>query len=91
MDGMKRYNITVTGLVQGVFFRDTARREAQKLGLAGFARNEADGSVRIEIEGSNNSLKKFVAWCKEGPEQAVVRDLSFEEHEAVGHQGFEIR
>ncbi len=88
--GMKRYNIKVTGRVQGVFYRNTARQEAVRLGLNGLARNEPDGSVYIEAEGEESSLKEFLAWCHDGPQLASVTEVEISEAAPVGHKGFEI-
>lgn len=88
---MKRYVIKVTGRVQGVFFRDTARQVATRLGLTGFARNEPDGSVHIEIEGKEPNLQAFLRWCTEGPQRAEVEKISHDELEVAGHIGFEIK
>jgi len=88
---MQHLNITVTGKVQGVFFRDTARRVATELGLTGFARNEPDGSVYIEAEGSENALRKFVEWCQTGPELANVDNVTTAEGEIADYHGFETR
>lgn len=87
---MKHFKITVSGKVQGVYFRNSARDVATGLGLAGFARNQPDGSVYIEVEGDEDSLKKFLAWCNKGPEDALVQEISHTTHPAVGHKGFEI-
>lgn len=87
---MKRYKIKVIGKVQGVFFRDTARQEAEKLGLTGFARNEPDGSVHIEVEGDEKSLKTFLNWCSQGPDEALVEHLEFTEIAVTGHKDFTI-
>ena len=91
IDDMKRYVITVTGKVQGVFFRDTARQVATELGLTGFARNEADGSVYIEVEGDETGLREFLKWCHEGPELATVTEVEHDTQETVGLRGFEIQ
>lgn len=64
---MKHLVIRVYGQVQGVFFRDSAKKEADKLGLLGFVRNEADGTVYIEAEGEKDKLKNFLEWCRKGP------------------------
>ncbi len=88
---MKRYIITVTGKVQGVFFRDTARQVATQLGLTGFARNEPDGSVYIEVEGEEPVLDKFLQWCPKGSQYSEVQGVEHSEHDPVGHQGFEIK
>jgi len=61
-----------------VFFRHSARKEAEKLGIAGFARNEPDGSVYIEAEGEKENLEKFLACCHKGPALARVKKVDFE-------------
>jgi acylphosphatase len=88
---MQRYAITVTGKVQGVFFRDTARRVATELGLVGFARNEPDGSVYIEVEGEESALKQFLAWCHTGPSAAKIENLTHSIKEPTAHTGFTIQ
>lgn len=87
---MQHVRIRVTGKVQGVFFRDSARTQAINLDISGFARNEPDGSVYIEAEGSDAAIRKFLAWCHEGSREAVVEDVEHTKHEPVGHSGFEI-
>lgn len=89
---MRHVNILVRGRVQGVFFRSTARREAEKLGITGFVRNERDGSVYIEAEGDDEQLREFVAWCCKGPPLAKVEDCEVVEDGEIKHfQAFEIR
>ena len=75
---VKHLNIKVYGRVQGVFFRATAREQADKLGITGFAKNETDGSVYIEAEGEKEKLDEFVKWCKVGPTSAKVDDVKVE-------------
>lgn len=82
--------IRVVGVVQGVYFRASAREEAWRLGLAGVARNEADGSVQIEVEGDEAALETFVGWCRVGPPTARVERVEVRSGEPVGHQGFTI-
>ncbi len=69
---IQHLNIRISGQVQGVFFRQTATQEAKKLGIKGFVRNEPDGTVYIEAEGSKKILDEFIKWCHEGPEAADV-------------------
>jgi acylphosphatase len=88
---MKRYVIKVTGKVQGVFFRDTARQVATRLGLTGFAHNEPDGSVHIEVEGDESKLQAFVQWCRTGSPYARVETVEYSPKEVAGHIGFDIR
>ncbi|MDD5415594.1 MAG: acylphosphatase [Candidatus Daviesbacteria bacterium] len=72
---MKHYNISVFGLVQGIFFRATAKEKVDQLGLSGFARNQPDGSVLIEVEGEKENLDEFVKWCHIGPSLAEVKKV----------------
>lgn len=87
---MKHINIQIKGLVQGVFFRVSAKDQALKLNLKGFARNELDGSVYIEVEGSAEALEKFISWCKNGPGGARVDEVVKEEAEVKNFSGFDI-
>ena len=80
--------IRVYGRVQGVSFRAAARREAGRLGPSGFARNEPEGSVTIEVEGEAPALDAFVAWCRAGPPAARVDRLEVTSGDPVGHRGF---
>ena len=72
----KHYNITVTGKVQGVFFRDSTKQMADLLGLKGFVRNQPTGDVYIEVEGDEEMLTRFIQWCHHGPEKAEVKYVS---------------
>lgn len=71
----KHLNIKILGRVQGVFFRVSAKEQAEKLNIKGFARNESDGTVYIEAEGEEKDLEKFVNWCKDGPPSAKVEKI----------------
>lgn len=72
---LKHLNIKISGSVQGVFFRETAKAEAKKLNLTGFVRNEPDGSVYIEVEGIQENLDKFLVWCNHGSDAAQVKKV----------------
>ena len=88
---MKHIKIHVHGRVHGVFFRDSALRKANELGITGFARNDLDGSVYIEAEGEEAALGEFVNWCKDGPPMAEVREIEVEEDsELRGFRDFRI-
>ncbi len=87
---MKHLNIHIYGGVQGVNFRYGAREKALALGVAGFARNEPDGSVYIEAEGKEAALKAFVEWCREGPPFAHVGRVDVQEGERKGYKDFTV-
>ncbi|MBN2611474.1 MAG: acylphosphatase [Bacteroidales bacterium] len=73
---MVHKDIVITGMVQGVGFRYTARQVAESLGITGFVRNLYDGSVYIEAEGSETNMENFLAWCHQGPPHAVVENVT---------------
>ncbi len=86
----KHYNITVNGKVQGVFFRASAKKMADLLGVKGFVRNESNGDVYIEAEGDEDMLVKFIQWCHHGPENAQVKYVSVKEGIVLHYKTFEI-
>jgi len=75
---MKRVIITVSGIVQGVFFRYTTRKVARKLGLTGIVKNMSDGSVFIEAEGPEDKLLELLEFSKKGPKHARVDKVDYE-------------
>ena len=87
---MRHIRIIVHGKVQGVWFRQSTLKKANELGLSGYAKNLPDGTVRIEAEGSEKALQELLAWCREGPEHAKVRDISYEEDTVKNYEGFSI-
>lgn len=83
--------VVVHGRVQGVFFRDTTRREARRQGLAGWVRNCPDGTVEAVFEGAGDAVAAMVRWCREGPRHADVDDVEVSEVEPAGLTGFVVR
>ncbi|TGE17565.1 acylphosphatase [Hymenobacter elongatus] len=81
----------VQGRVQGVFFRQSAHIEAQRLGLTGYARNNADGTVTIEAEGAATALDELETWCRTGPPAARVASLHVTTGAVQGYREFEVR
>jgi len=73
-----RIIIKVYGLVQGVFFRYTTRKVAQRLALTGYVKNMPDGSVYIEAEGSKDKLYELLEFSKQGPKYARVDRVEHE-------------
>lgn len=84
--------VKISGTVQGVFFRHSAKLKAQELNLNGFIRNENDGSVYSEAEGDKEKLDEFLAWCRKGPPLAIVDKIDFSfDKSGREFSGFEIR
>lgn len=80
------------GQVQGVFFRDSSREHAERLGLTGWVRNRDDGRVEIEVQGEPGNVEKFVAWTRQGPPAADVAAADLEDESVVGgERGFGVR
>ena len=69
----------VSGCVQGVFYRASAKTKADELGITGFVQNLPDGNVYIEAEGPDEKLDLFKAWCGEGPPRAQVDQVEIKE------------
>ncbi|MFG1813306.1 acylphosphatase [Kribbella sp. NPDC049174] len=78
------------GLVQGVFFRDSCRREAQKAGVRGWVRNRPDGTVEALFEGSEDDVQRMLDWVRRGPAYARVERVDVIEEQPTGHTGFVI-
>ena len=87
---MKHLNISITGKVQGVFFRATSKAVADQLGVKGTARNRQDGSVFIEAEGDDFSLDLFLEFCHKGSDRSVVENVSVVETELKNYSNFEV-
>jgi acylphosphatase len=81
---MTRVRLVVSGNVQGVGFRFTARAHAQILGLKGLVRNTKDGTVEIICEGEDENINEFCLWCSDGPESAEVTTVQRIEEQPTG-------
>lgn len=88
---MIRRNVVAHGRVQGVFFRDTTRRRAEALGVAGWVTNRGDGAVEAVFEGEPDAVESMIEFCRRGPGRAEVERLEVSEHAPEGLAGFQIR
>jgi acylphosphatase len=86
-----RRRVVVSGDVQGVFFRDTCRGEAGRLGVAGWVTNRPDGRVEAHFEGAADDVERMVSWCRTGPQYARVESVEVQDEEPTGETGFSIR
>jgi len=82
--------VQVHGHVQGVFFRDSCRQQADHHQVTGWVRNEYDGSVRACFEGAPDAVEAMVAWCRVGPSRARVERVDVEEHAPTGRATFDV-
>ena len=86
-----RRRVRVTGEVQGVFFRDSTRRQAQQRGVAGWVTNLPDGSVEAVFEGDPDSVAGMVAFAQSGPRGATVANVEVSDEAPEGLGDFEVR
>jgi acylphosphatase len=86
-----RRRLVIRGRVQGVFFRDTLRRLAERHGVAGWARNTPEGTVEAVLEGAEPDVDAVVDFAREGPEGASVTGVDVTDEEPEGGRGFQIR
>lgn len=87
---MRRVRATISGDVQGVFYRATCARRADELGLAGWVRNGPEGSVEAVFEGSPDAIAAILAWCREGPPAARVTSVDVRDEPPTGETGFRV-
>lgn len=73
------YCITLSGKVQGVFYRQTAKEKATDLGITGHVRNLANGDVELVATGTTSQLEELLRWCRQGPPRAVVERINVKE------------
>jgi acylphosphatase len=90
MSDVVRRRVVVRGSVQGVFFRDSCRREARSLGVAGWVTNRRDGAVEAVFEGEREPVAALVEWCRRGPRGAHVESVDDSPEEPEGLSRFEI-
>jgi acylphosphatase len=77
--------------VQGVFFRDSTRREARSAGVSGWVTNRSDGAVEAVFEGDDDAVERMVSFVRRGPGHADVDDVEVREEEPEGLTDFEVR
>jgi acylphosphatase len=89
---LRRARVVIDGRVQGVFFRDSCRREAAAAGVSGWVANRPDGRVEAVFQGSPDAVAQMVEWCRHGPPRALVTAIQVTDEDAVpAESGFRIR
>ena len=86
-----RRRVRAHGRVQGVFFRDSVRREARRRGISGWVRNCPDGSVEAVFEGPPDAVAAMVDYCRAGPGHSEIARLDERSEEPEGLTGFDVR
>ncbi len=83
-----RRRLLVSGQVQGVFYRDSCRQEAEEKGITGSARNLPDGRVEVILEGAEDAVGRMIEWCRRGSDMARVDSVEVEDQQPQGESGF---
>ena len=87
---MATVHLWITGKVQGVFFRASAAELAEKLHLNGWIKNAVEGAVEVTVNGSDEAVEQFIAWCRKGPSGARVDDVKITPKPDDGFLGFQV-
>ena len=87
---MTTVHLLIRGKVQGVFFRASAREQAESIGLTGWIRNTGDGSVEAVVTGHVEGVNEFIRWCRTGPPKAEVKDLQVTSKEPESFDSFRV-
>ena len=87
----KHLNIQVTGAVQGVLYRHSAKQQAELRSITGFVKNMPDGSIYLEAEGEESMLQYFVTWCHRGSDNSKVENVGTTEGELKNFPNFTIQ
>lgn len=89
---MKAFHLKISGIVQGVWFRASAKERAEYYGVSGWVKNTVDGSVEAYAQGTDEAVEMFLQWCREGPPGARVDQVEAVKAELEPEiQGFLIR
>ena len=88
---MRAVQLIVSGKVQGVFFRDSTRRKAIELGLVGYAKNLADGTVEISAQGDEEKINELIEFIKNNPGHSKVKEVKIKGKELEKFNGFGIK
>ena len=87
---MKTVHLKISGKVQGVFFRATAKEIASLHKISGWIKNTYEDNVEALITGEKEDVEKFIVWCKHGPEKANVKNVTITNIELQMFEGFEV-
>ena len=88
---MKTVRLTIKGRVQGVYYRASTVEQARRLGVLGWVKNQADGSVLVEATGTDQALNHLISWCRQGPPMADVTEVVVQQVAFATHTDFAIK
>jgi acylphosphatase len=88
---MQTVHLIISGKVQGVFFRETSRKIAEKLNIKGWIKNIPEEKVEALITGDEKNVSDFIKWCKTGPERAQVKEVIVTKQPETFFDKFEVK
>ena len=88
---LQTISITVSGVVQGVYYRQSTKEKALELGISGIVKNLPDGNVYVMATGTADQLDQLVQWCRRGPKHAKVDSVNVEEVDVQEFFGFTVQ
>lgn len=88
---MKAAHVLIEGRVQGVWFRESMREQAERHRVAGWVRNLPDGRVEAHVQGEDDGVDTLLHWCHDGPERARVDRVTATPAGAAASEGFQVR
>ena len=91
MNDFQAKHLTISGTVQGVYYRASMKRKADELGVSGWCRNLSDGRVEALVQGTAKGLDGIIAWAYDGPPDARVADVQVADRKVESLRGFEIQ
>ena len=86
----KAVRLYIEGTVQGVFFRQFIKENAERQNLRGFVRNLENGKVEVFIEGDNDNIDKMIELCRKGPKHSQIRDVEIKEEKFQDFKEFKL-
>ena len=87
---MPTVHLIIKGKVQGVFYKTSAKKEADSLHVTGWVKNTRNGDVEAMASGNVDAIERFIAWCKQGPPRAMVTDVAVTKQAEQAFGGFAI-
>ncbi len=87
---MKTVHLEISGRVQGVFFRASAKEIAESYNISGWIRNTPRRTVEASVTGEDEDVLRFIEWCKQGPQKARVEHVSITETRLQTFEGFDV-
>ncbi|MEO6682342.1 MAG: acylphosphatase [Ginsengibacter sp.] len=88
---METVHLIISGKVQGVFYRASAKKKAEQLNVRGWIKNTPEGNVEATVTGEAGKIQDFIQWCQSGPDKAVIKDIKIYKQDFQEFDAFTIK